>query len=219
METHDAIIEDVIDVLTKDEEDPRGETDVQRISPVQFLRDRELGIRGTGERIVRQKIDIDIDAESVYDWPYHVRRKVYGRMLDKCVKEQDESKLAAYLPYHKRDDYYHWSTKIIHEIEYNSALYITIYTCIGKCIELLVVDNLYHRDYSRFDIASRTMLENIYDDDKKDLDAWQHNYEDAPFFYRHNLMQMHYYVLNSERSCLSCGQVTCKCSVEECDVI
>ena len=38
-------------------------------------------------------------------------------------------------------------------------------------------------------------------------------------FRRDPYVLMHYRVHNSERYCITCEQVTCKCSVENCDVI
>lgn len=57
----------------------------RRVSIVQFLRDRELGIRDTNERVVRQCVQIiNYDMEC---WPYHVTYKLYSRLWDECCRE------------------------------------------------------------------------------------------------------------------------------------
>lgn len=150
---HDAEYrQDIIDILK--DEDLRGErfTGVQRISLAQFLCDRELGIRGTSERIVRQ--GVDIETESPYDWPYHVRWEVYRWMLDECKREVDKEFEWHYkygvLRYYNEKNYdcNDWAMKIIQKIEYNEVLYIAIHTGIGKCIELIIMN--YH-DYNIID--------------------------------------------------------------------
>jgi len=60
-------------------------TESRLISPVQFLRYPELGIRWTNERSVRQSIDI---RESVDAWPRRLRRhKLYNGLLKKLYND------------------------------------------------------------------------------------------------------------------------------------
>ncbi|XP_077265262.1 uncharacterized protein LOC143899135 [Temnothorax americanus] len=104
--------------------------DVRQITPVQFLRDRELGIRGTSERFARQ--GIVIETESPYDW--NVRQKVYQRLLDECVSEEER---CADVPYYFKPrywDYHFWAIEIFRKIEDGGceALYIKIHTGIGN---------------------------------------------------------------------------------------
>jgi len=52
------IEDDVRSVLETEIQPEESATESRLISPVQFLRYRELGIRGTNERSVRQSVDI-----------------------------------------------------------------------------------------------------------------------------------------------------------------
>ena len=55
-----------------------------RISPVQFLRDRELGISGEKHGTVIR--------EPISDWSLLVRQKVYLRLRDKCYEDDEYEK-------------------------------------------------------------------------------------------------------------------------------
>ena len=55
-----------------------------RISPVQFLRDRELGIRDEKHGIVIR--------EPVSDWYLLARQKVYPRLRNKCYEDDEYEK-------------------------------------------------------------------------------------------------------------------------------
>ncbi|KYN30167.1 hypothetical protein ALC57_00374 [Trachymyrmex cornetzi] len=55
-----------------------------RISPVQFLRDRELGI--CGQRVMEQA---KICNQPVYSWPLFARQKVYTRLFNKYCENYD----------------------------------------------------------------------------------------------------------------------------------
>jgi len=78
--------DDIVDTL----EGKKNFMNVQRISQVHFLRDRELGLRvsRTSNHVVGQRVYIH--REPAYHWPYTVREKIYRRMLDECKKEEEE---------------------------------------------------------------------------------------------------------------------------------
>jgi len=123
---------DVIEVLVNERVERDEFTDMRRISPVQFLRDRELGMHGTNERIFRQRVTMK--NEPVCDWPYHTRRRVYKQMLDECKMEKGEE--CRIQPY--KLDIYYWMDKIFNEIQYWSdhakeRMYVCMYVCIIEC--------------------------------------------------------------------------------------
>jgi len=79
------IEDDVRSVLEKTEIQPEeSATESRLISTVKFLRYRELGIRGTNERSVRQSVDI---RESVDAWPYRLRHKLYNGLQKKLYND------------------------------------------------------------------------------------------------------------------------------------
>ena len=103
---------DVIEVLENKNVERNKFTGMRRILPVQFLRDRELGMHGTNERIFKQRVTME--SEPVCNWPYHTRQRVYKRMLDECeIEEGEECRIQPY----KRDINY-WMDKIFEKIQY-----------------------------------------------------------------------------------------------------
>jgi len=54
------------------------------ISPVQFLRHRELGIRETNERSIKQSVDI---RENIHAWPRRLKHKLYKRLRNKLYND------------------------------------------------------------------------------------------------------------------------------------
>jgi hypothetical protein len=217
----EAYIDDITDALHKEDQGVKL-TDVRRISPVQFLRDRELGIRGTGQRIVRQ--GVVIDTEFPYDWDSDVRRKVYRRLRDECVDEEKEraARCTNVAPYYIEPivDNRYWATKIFEKINYEcETLYIKIRTGIGQYVELVVVNNsarLYMYANSFNDPKHSSMLQRSSERYHDDFDNWHF---DTPYFCSHRFMQEHYCVQYCKRYCSACDRVACKCSIEECDVI
>ena len=127
----------IIDVLTNEDTDS-----VQRISPVQFIRDRELGIRGTNERFVTQGIRIDEDPP--WEWSYHARRRIYKQYLNESKSEEDgvmrfssqieEAKYYA-TPIHLKVGYTTVGTG------YNTAVCIKIAINRQQCVELVIINN------------------------------------------------------------------------------
>lgn len=176
-------------------------TDVQRISPVQFLRDRELGIRGTNERYVRQGVTIPCNAVG---WYHHVKQKVYRWMLDKCKKEAENERRVIYFEpytYTERDDYFdrrYWAIHVAQKIIYRGPLYIQILAGIGRCVELIVAN-----------INNKTIFTGS--DNGGDGDGDGDDFALKTYTVKD--------IQNKKRYCASCKQVTCKCSVEECNVI
>jgi len=73
-------IDDVLYVLDNPQ---KRNTDV-RISPVQFLRDRELDIRDEKHGIVIKEL--------VSDWSLLARQKVYPWLRDKCYEDDEYEK-------------------------------------------------------------------------------------------------------------------------------
>jgi len=79
------IEEDVRSVLeTEIQPEEESATESRLISLVQFLRYRELGIRGTSERKVRQSVDI---RESVDAWPHRLKHKLYNELRNKFYND------------------------------------------------------------------------------------------------------------------------------------
>jgi len=92
-------IDDVLYVLDNPQ---KRDTDV-RISPVQFLRDREFGICDEKHGIVIK--------EPVSDWSLLARQKVYPRLRDKCYEDDEYEKRHWWNRNVIKDDYY-WAKKI-----------------------------------------------------------------------------------------------------------
>jgi len=76
----DSNVDDVLYVLGNLQKRDIG----ARISPVQFLRDRELGIRGEKPGTVIR--------EPVSDWSLLARQKAYPRLRDKCYEDDEYEK-------------------------------------------------------------------------------------------------------------------------------
>ena len=205
---------DIILVLQKHKDVQRDRIrNARRISPVQFLRDRELGIRGTNERIVRQGVTIEYD--SIHYWPYYARQQVYQRLLDECKSEEEEdynpymnfdlclseeenySNMCGYRAFirhrqmylcerYEKSKMYYYSERIFGKIHDSSNYFIAIPAGVGRCVELFVMKNCY-----RFN-------------DRDDYSTF---------------INEHYKVQDTERYCRLCKRVACKCSFEDCDVI
>jgi len=69
---------DVIEVLENKNVERDIFMDIRRISLVQFLCDRELGMHGPNKRIFKQRVTME--SESVCYWPYYTRQRVFKRM-------------------------------------------------------------------------------------------------------------------------------------------
>ena len=201
------IEDDVADIIyVLDDSQEETSSDVQpQISPVQFLRDRELGIRGTSERVVRQGVVIQ---EDLVKWPYHASRKVYTWVRDNLCTFDDEDcdVLDGCMSAEKK---YKQAEKIAYYI--GSALYIKIPAGNGKCIELMMICN----DRSP---AENPVLKWWFDNDNfreyfKCLEQWNQ----APCFYELQYIVKHCRVQDIQRYCNSCKRNTCKCSEEACD--
>jgi len=207
--------DDIIDILEGKKNFLYNELDVQRISPVHFLRDRELGLRVslTSNHVVGQRVCIQ--REPAYHWSYSFREKIYRRMFDECKKEEKFS---------YENNYYCYTTSILRKILcFGKALCISICIDIGKRVELVIMNNLrpsqYRRwKYPRYEIMFRKNCDNDDDDDMKVLHCVHGDVLDR-CFQRYKRMNMLSIVQDSERYCLSCAKVTCKCSVENCDVV
>jgi len=78
------IEDDVRSILETEIQPEESATESRLISPVQFLRYRELGIRGSIERSVRQSVDI---RESVDAWPHRLRHKLYNGLRNKLYND------------------------------------------------------------------------------------------------------------------------------------
>jgi len=85
------------DVLYVFDNPQKRDTDV-RISPVQFLRNREFGIRDEKHGIVIK--------EPVSDWSLLARQKVYSRLRDKCYEDDEYEKRHWWNRNVIKDDYY-----------------------------------------------------------------------------------------------------------------
>jgi len=75
------IEDDIRSVLETEIQPEESATESRLISPVQFL--RELGIRGTHERRIRQSVDI---CENIA-WPRRLRHKLYKRLRNKLYND------------------------------------------------------------------------------------------------------------------------------------
>jgi len=78
------IEDDVRSVLETEIQPEESPAESRLISPVEFLRYRELGIRGTSERSVRQSVDI---RESVDTWPHRLKHKLYNGLRNKLYND------------------------------------------------------------------------------------------------------------------------------------
>ena len=173
-----------------------------RISPVQFLRDRKLGIRGEKPGTVIR--------EPIFAGPLFVRQKVYPWLRDKCYEDDEYEKRHWWSRNDNviKDDYY-WAKKIVDKSR-------DYYTCIKipvgreKCVELLIIGNIWigFRDRN----FAKLFLDRCNDRCFK--------CEQCIFAYEHDEKVIERYdFLDMSRDCSVCDRVTCKCSVEECDVI
>jgi len=215
-EYFDLMHDDIINTLEGKRNFLNNELDVQRISPVRFLRNRELGLRvsRTSNHVVGQRVCIQ--REPAYLWPYSVREKIYRRMFDECKKEEDDDD--------DEKNYYCYTTSILRKILcFGKALCISVCIDIGKRVELVIMNNLRPSQYRRWKsprhaILFRKNCDNADDDDMKVLHCVHGDVLNL-CFQRYKRMNILSIVQDSERYCLSCAKVTCKCSVENCDVV
>lgn len=194
--------DDIVDAL----EGKKIFMNVQRISPVHFLRDRELGLRisRTSNHVVGQRVRVL--TEPPINWPYPVRGEIYRRLLDECVKEDEE---------------FDYTSRILRKMLcFGKALHISIDIDIGKCVELVILNNLRPSQYKSWKYPRHigNVRKNCADDDLKVLRCAHLDVLDR-CFQRYKCIFMHSRVQDSERYCLSCAKVTCKCSVENCDIV
>lgn len=117
-------------------EEEEESTCVKPITPIHFLRDRELGIRGTSSRSVRQGVSIDNTLWSLLGVEYtnSLKLRVYGRALKdvcdtSCYKEAD------------KDTKFQYCEKVFDKVMRHHALYITIPAGMGRRMELIVFNN------------------------------------------------------------------------------
>jgi len=194
----DSNVDDVLYVLGNLQKRDIG----ARISPVQFLRDRELGIRGEKSGTVIR--------EHILAGPLFVRQKAYPRLRDKCY-EDDEYEKKHWRSRNDnviKDDYY-WAKKIVDKSR-NYYTGIKIPAGGEKCVELLIINNMGigFRNYN----FAKLLLDRCSDrccECERCIFAYEH---EKKVIERYDFLAMW-------RDCSVCDRVTCKCSVEECDVI
>jgi len=105
----------------------KRDTDVY-ISPVQFLRDRKLGIRDEKHGIVIK--------EPVSDWSLLARQKVYPWLRDKCYEDEYEKRYWWNRNVSEIKDDYYWAKKIADK---SQGWCIKIPASNKKCVELLTI--------------------------------------------------------------------------------
>ena len=229
-ESIDCDIEDIVYVL----ENVPDKIDVQRrVSSVQFLRDRELGIRGTSERVVRQ--GVSINQVSAYDCPYHVRRKAYMWIrdnlcaFDNCdeyryVRNEYGRTRIIFDERKSAENKYELAKKIKDHTSYANVLHITIPAGNGQCTELLAINvsSWFNNDdepdwnpaYNRW---RKTYYIKYDDDEEIPLDRVDQWLEITTRFFEAKFAQDQYRVQDIERYCKSCQRNMCKCSEKACD--
>lgn len=111
------------------------ETRAKQISPVQFLCDRELGICGTSNHIVKQNFKID-SADRFDDfWTYTAKQRVFKRELNKIRYDMHFKKLNVIS---KRV----YIRKIFERLRcWLRVMYIAFPAGIGRCVELTIMKN------------------------------------------------------------------------------
>jgi hypothetical protein len=123
-------------------------TNSRRISPIQFLRDRELGIRATNEHFIRQRVQV-VRYTSPREWPDYWRRRCINRILEDARKiarddnsEDISIKFETFLQKNKSR-----SGRIndFLDICRISSLYIIIPTGIGTFVDILLYDDIHMR--------------------------------------------------------------------------
>jgi hypothetical protein len=224
----DIDIEDIVYVL----ENAPDKIDVQRrrVSSVQFLRDRELGIRS--DRAVRQ--GVSINQVSAYDCPYHVRRKAYMWIRDNlCAFDNCDDYRYVRNEYGRTriifderksvENKYALAKKIQDHASYANVLYIKIPAGNGQCTELLAI-NVYswfnNDDEPDWNSAYNKWCKTYYikyDDDEIPLDRVNQWSELTTRFFEAKFARDQYRVQDIERYCKSCQRNMCKCSEKACD--
>ena len=198
---------------------------VRRITPVQFVRNRELGIRGTHERVTVHRVHINNDP--IYYWCDREQLRIYTAIMSRCKKEDEEITWK----------HLYMLQKIVKEIEF-SATYIEIPAGIGRCIVVIPL-NLERRLF--FENPNETKMlrtykvssaYNVYNANKSFFEryppTYYYNDEDlyrsltGEYFFikrerKHKLM--HFQVQNAVKKCKLCKRIACKCPDEKCEVI
>ncbi|KYN30349.1 hypothetical protein ALC57_00183 [Trachymyrmex cornetzi] len=169
-----------------------------RISPVQFLRDRELGIRGEkhGKVITKHVLNWSLLArQRVYTWLREEAKDVYKNINVDVVKNE-----------------YYWAKIIADRIPYRCKC-IKIPAGSDKCVELLIIE-WFLDVFPPCEIPSKKLLLDLCND-RQCFDCKQ-----CIFAFKHNdKVRECYDIIESLRYYNACFRETCKCSVEECDVI
>lgn len=170
---------DISEVLGDPEDVLRGK------SPMQFLRDRELGIRGAGEcdphgrvnvrqhqkssvRFLRDRElgirgtserairqGVEIAREPICDWPYSVRWKIYTQLRNLC----DKNWHYCYEGFPSKENRNHWARLMADRLPL-SALYIAIPAGCGKWVQLLVMDYV-NKSNKHFDNPDITTVRQV----------------------------------------------------------
>ena len=160
---------------------------------------------------MRQGVEVESGLWNLFGerWTYTAKRRVFGRALKEicdisCYREaDDESK-------------YKYIEEIFEKVKLCEALYIQIPAGISRCIELIVIDNLRFPDFiHRKDQDVLTASLELAAEEEREL---RRNYKGVSIYYR-DFRKWHYFIQSNERYCKSCERVTCKCLVEECDVV
>ena len=158
---------------------------------MQFLRDRELYIRGEKHGIVIR--------EPVSDWSLLARQKVHG---DKCYEDDEYEKRHWWNRNVQviKDDYY-WAKKIADKSQ-GWCICIKIPAGNEKCVELLIIDNIWMEFR---DLALKLFV------DRCDDQCFE--CEQCTFANKYNEKVLERYdILDMSRCCNVCERVTCKYS-------
>jgi len=163
----------------------------------------------------RSRIIVDIRDEKhgmvikkpVSDWSLFARQKVYPRLRDKCYENDEYEKRYWWNRNVIKDDYY-WAKKIADKCQ-GWCMCIKIPASNEKCVELLIIDNIWMKFRDR-DLALKLFFNRC---DEECFEC-----EQCTFANNEKVLER-YDILDMSRCCNVCERVTCKCSVEECDMI
>ena len=200
--------------------------------------------RTRNQRTHLQTKIITVKSESVCDWSYRTRQRVYKRMLDE-YKIEERKKLRQISPIqflrdrelgmhgtnepifkqratiecgmilrYESRDIYYWAEKIIKKIQYRSE-FIASPAGIGRYIELILMNDFNYRWYYYAD-EPRNLAVEKFDDDYFDL---YENYKGVSVRYNYLRTGYRNVLYSILGHCELCEQVACKCFVEKCDVI
>ncbi|KYQ58966.1 hypothetical protein ALC60_02023 [Trachymyrmex zeteki] len=138
---------------------------------------------------------------------------MYTRFQDECYKDDADYEKRPWWArnFHNfnviKDDRY-WAEKIVKKSE-RVCMCITIHAGSKKCVELLIIDNIWTEYCDRDKIPFLDMCDDRCYKCEKCIFALEYN----------DKLVEDYFNLRINRHCNACEQVTCKCFVEECDVI